>query len=181
MKRIIAALLSCYLFAPAYGDDALKVQPMVITAPSIDYQLVNLMWDYIKKETGAPADLPPPKFVLDWHVPIIARMGTFTPTEELPDLDFSIHVAPRTIDMWDPLMVLFGMGHEMAHYAFILKENDWKTKKIYTVNWKHHCNPKFKLITRGLAQLLWNVYHSDDNRAKMFEEVQMSCANFPQQ
>lgn len=177
MKFLITGLLLIFSTFAYAGT----VAPIVNTPPYLDYQIIDQMWEYIKKETGAPSDIPPPKLILDWHVPITARMGTYAPIAGGDADELAIHIAPRTIDMWDSLMVLYGIGHEMTHYALILKENGWKIQPVYTVTWKHHCNPKFKEINRGLGTLLWNIYHSSDNLAKVNEEVVKSCANFPNQ
>jgi hypothetical protein len=150
--------------------------------PPIDLEVVNRLWHYIKKAINAPADLPPPPIVMDWKVPIMARMGTQYPDENEPNLRFQISIAPRTVDMWEPEMVLYGIGHELVHYVFILRENNWDTtKRTYVVKLKHHCDREFKAITRGVADKLWNVWHSGTLRAKMYDEVIKSCGDNPEQ
>lgn len=150
--------------------------------PSIDMDVVNRLWTYVKKEAGAPDNLTPPLVTLDWDVPMIARMGTQIPTEWTPNLPLQISIAPRTIDMTQKEMVLFGIGHEMTHYVFVLKENNWDaSKKTFSIKRKHHCDKEFKKITYGVADQLWNMYHSDTLKYQMYQEVMKSCANFPDQ
>jgi len=151
-------------------------------SPPVDLKVVNRLWHYIKDVTGAPKDLPPPSITLDWEVPIRAAMGTQFPTEEEPNVRLQISIAPRTIDTWPREMVEYGIGHELVHYVFILQENNWDaTKSTFSVKRKHHCDPEFKAITRGVADQLWAIWHSDALRSKMYDEVQKACANFPQQ
>jgi len=173
---LLLLFVSQYVFA---GSQILVIEN---PPPPIDLTLVNRLWEYAKKEMGAPNNIAPPKITLDWNVPKYARMGTQFPTIEIPDMPIQISIAPRTIDSEDRLIVIWGLGHEITHYLFALQENGWDlTLKVFSIKRRHHCDPEFKRITRGMAQELWNVYHSDDIRGKMFEEVIRSCANFPQQ
>lgn len=177
MKRALIILLLAGFNVCSAGEIKIENPPL-----PIDLQLADRMWVYIKQQTGAPATVPAPIITMDWEVPIMARMGTQYPTLEDATVRLQISIAPRTVDMWPPEMVMYGLAHEMAHYALILKENDWDaTKKVYTVKRKHHCDPEFKAITRGVADQLWNVWHSDTLRSKMYDEVIKSCSNQPDQ
>jgi hypothetical protein len=40
---------------------------------------------------------------------------------------------------------------------------------------------EFKAITRAIADEIWNIYHSDTQRAAMYDEVEKSCFNEPNQ
>lgn len=178
MRKLLIPLFML-LMAPAF---AAPLKPIENTPPPIDLEIMNRVWQYVKAQTGAPDDVVNPRILLDWEVPIIARMGTQYPTPEFPDNALQISVAPRTIDMLPPEMIQFGLGHEEVHYLFILKENDWDAgRRTFIVKRRHHCDPEFKAITRGIADLLWSVWHSDKLRAQMYDEVVKSCSNEPQQ
>jgi len=178
MRKFIP-LLFLVLSLNVFAENHITI---INTPPPIDLEVTNRVWEYVKKSTGAPKDLPPPTIIMDWEVPLIARMGTQAPTQDFPKIKLQISIAPRTVDMWPPEMIQWGIGHEMVHYAFILKENNWDTKKkIFIVKRKHHCDPEFMAITRGIADLLWDIWHVDTMRAKMYDEVIKSCGSYPDQ
>ena len=173
---LFAALLSSSVRA---GNDFQQIE---YAPPEMDYDVIGRMWEFVKHTTGAPEDLPPPRLVLDWHVPPFARMGFQYPTEKFPEYAMQISVAPRTIEQYSKEMVSWGIGHELVHYAFILRENHWQRSKLtFQDQLKHHCNPEFKLITRAIADEIWKIYHSDTQRAAMYDEVEKSCFNEPNQ
>lgn len=152
------------------------------TPPPIDLEMVERIWQYIKTATNAPKNLPPPKIIMDWEVPPLARMGYQFPTETTPDDLSQISIAPRTVDMWPKDIVSWGIGHEMAHYVFLMRENGWETERKWFYNFrKHHCDLEFQQITKGIADLIWSVYHSTADKTKMYDEVQKSCFMHPDQ
>ena len=152
-----------------------KIIEIEISQPPIDLQHVNWIWERLKKEIGAPNDLPPPPIVLDWEVPIYARMGTQYPSKEFPTYRMQISIAPRTIDTESDTMILFGIGHELVHYLFIMRENDYEIKEIYTVELMHHCNMEFQDYNRIVIDVIWNIYHMAKHR--MNDEIVKSCSN----
>jgi hypothetical protein len=155
---------------------------IINTPPPIDIEIVNRIWIYVKQELSAPDTLPTPSIVIDWEVPLIARMGYQFPTEDFPENVSQISIAPRTVDMWPRDMISWGIGHEMTHYVFLMKENHWQTdRKTFVNKIKHHCNKEFIKITKGIADLIYSVYHSDVDRRKMYDEVRMSCTKNPEQ
>lgn len=152
------------------------------TPPPIDMEMINKIWMYLTSVTQAPNNLPPPKIVMDWEVPALARMGYQFPTAEHPEYPSQISIAPRTVDMWPRDIVTWGIGHELTHYIFLMRENNWDTSRTYFYNYrKHHCDPEFMAITRDIADLIWSTYHSTIDRAKMYDEVQKSCFTHPEQ
>jgi hypothetical protein len=164
------------------GASARDIDSIEYTPPEIDFDVINRLWGFVKKTTHAPADLPPPKLVLDWHVPAFARMGFQYPTQEFPEYGMQISIAPRTIEHYTKEMVTWGVGHELVHYAFILRENDWRlSQPTFRDQLKHHCDLEFKAITRAIADQIWLIYHSDTQRAAMYDEVEKSCFNEPNQ
>lgn len=177
MRHILALLV---LFSSVvYAGDSITI---VNTPPPIDIGMVTRIWNYVKKETSAPDNLPTPSIVMDWEVPPIAKMGFQFPTEEYPKNVSQISIAPRTVDMWPQDMISWGIGHEITHYVFLMRENDWNTeKKIFVNKLKHHCNKEFIKITKGIADLIYSTYHSDIDRRKMYDEVMMSCRIHPEQ
>lgn len=182
MKKsfFVAGLLVWALNAPLWAGDA--ITGIKVTAPEIDFDVITRLWGFVKKTTQAPADLPPPPLVLDWHVPPFARMGFQYPTPQFPDNTMQISIAPRTIEGYSKEMVTWGVGHELVHYAFIMRENLWQNRRAtFADNLKHHCDLEFKQITRAIADEIWNIYHSDTQRAAMYDEVEKSCFNEPNQ
>lgn len=126
---------------PGVGKPAGAITGIESPAPPVDLDALNRIWARLKKETGAPADLPPPPLVLDWEVPASAKMGFQYPTEEFPDNRLRISIAPRTADMQPANMTLWGLGHELTHYLFILRENGFDPKrKTYREGPPQHCN-----------------------------------------
>jgi hypothetical protein len=179
-KSVFLALSTAWLsFTATAANDFQQIE---YTPPEIDYDVIARMWEFVKQSTQAPADLPPPRLVLDWHVPPFARMGFQYPTEKFPEYAMQISVAPRTIEQYSKEMVSWGIGHELVHYAFILRENHWRrSQTTFQDQLKHHCNPEFKQITRAIADEIWHIYHSDTQRAAMYDEVEKSCFNEPNQ
>jgi len=173
---IITTLFSTVCFAGP------QIEQIVVPPVPIDLELVNRLWEYGKKRVGAPDDLPPPPITLDWEVPRIARMAMQYPTVQEPNYPIQISIAPRVVDMEDRLLVTWAIGHEITHYLFLMREFDWNHKQAtYNPTRKHHCDPEFKDITKGMGEVLWNVYHSTDFIMKVRDEIVKSCANFPQQ
>lgn len=177
---IRATLAMLVLVSTVHAQTA--ITGIELTAPPIDFGDVNRIWERLKKDVGAPMDFPPPPIVLDWEVPIIARMGFQYPSKDFPDSRLQISVAPRTLDMMEREIIVWALGHELAHYLFLLRENNYDlTKKVFTANRKHHCDPEYKKVTQGVADEMWNIYHSDVLRNKMYNEVMMACASHPEQ
>jgi len=182
MKRLQRAvcLISMLLCTRLWAADA--ITGIEVTPPEIDFDVINRLWEFVKKTTHAPPDLPPPPLVLDWHVPPFARMGFQYPTAKFPDNTMQISIAPRTIEGYNKEMVAWGVGHELVHYAFIMRENNWQNQRAtFADNLKHHCDLEFKKITRTIADEIWKIYHSDTQRAAMYDEVEKSCFNEPNQ
>lgn len=176
MQKLLVAMLfaTSTLFA---GE--IKVEN---TPPPIDIEMVDRIWVYLKQVTQAPKDLPPPKIVMDWEVPQLARMGYQFPTQLYPEFLSQISIAPRTVDMWPRDIVSWGIGHEMTHYIFLMRENNWDTTRRYFYNFrKHHCDTEFMKITKDIADLIWQTYHSTTDKNKMYDEVEKSCFNHPEQ
>jgi len=174
MMFLAIIVLSFMIIISEYVEET-KITEIEISQPPINLQHVNWIWERLKKDIGAPDDLLPPPIVLDWEVPIYARMGTQYPTKEFPDYRMQISIAPRTIDSESDTMVLFGIGHELVHYLFIMRENDYEIREIYTVELRHHCNQEFQDYTRVVIDVIWNIYHM--NKSIMNDEIVKSCSN----
>ena len=153
-----------------------KIIEIEISQPPIDLDDVNRIWVRLKREIAAPDDLPPPPIAIDWEVPSFAKMGIQYPIKEFPDNRMQISIAPRTIDSESDEMVLFGIGHELVHYLFIMRENGYKIQEIYKVELKHHCNIEFQDFTRIVIDEIWNMYHM--SKVQMNNEIVRSCLNF---
>ena len=182
--NIFRAILICLLFltSQAHADETVELKGINLTQPPIDLEMVHRIWLILKRETAAGANVPYPPIVLDWEVPKIAMMGTQYPTQEFPDNRLQISLAPRTIDLLDHQMLLFGIGHELTHYLFILRENEWDpNKKYYLVKRLHHCDAEFQRIMRLLIDTIWNTYHDDAMRNRLANEPRRSCVEHPEQ
>ena len=156
----IAGLLGVLLSTQLWASEA--ITGIEVTPHDIDFDVITRLWGFVKKTTDAPGSLPPPPLVLDWHVPPFARMGFQYPTPQFPDNLMQISIAPRTIESYSKEMVAWGVGHELVHYAFIMRENQWQNRRAtFADSVKHHCNLEFKAITRAIADEIWSIYHSD--------------------
>lgn len=179
---LLIILLSVNYFTHAETPQPDDITSIENPSPPFDFDVINRLWHYIKKSTNAPATLPPPPITLDWNVPIIVAMGTQYPTEEQPNTRLQISIAPRIVDTWKKEMVLYGIGHELIHYVFLLRDNDWDTTKPwFIVKRKHHCDREFKMISKGIADQLWTIWHDIVLKLKMYQEINTSCIQFPQQ
>ena len=83
MKKLILAVLVVMSFSTmGMANDIKEIE---LTPPPVDMSDVNRIWHRLLKEIDAPNYLLPPPIVIDWEVPIYARMGFQYPTEEFPD------------------------------------------------------------------------------------------------
>lgn len=153
-----------------------------LAQPPIDLEMVHRLWVVLKKETNAPSSLPYPPIVLDWEVPKIAMMGFQYPTKEYPDNRLQISLAPRTLDLMKDQEILFGIGHELTHYLFLLRNNGWDpNKKTYEPGKPQHCDPEFQRLMRMIIQKIWDTYHDDATRNRLNSEPRRSCTAHPDQ
>ena len=185
LQRAAKLLIVCVVVVmsnTAFGNDGVPITSVEQTPPPIDFQSINRIWKWLTSEIGAPADFPPPPLALDWEVPLFAKMGFQYPTEEYPNTRLQISIAPRTIDMESPKMLLFGIGHELAHYLFLLRDNDYNlAKHVFAPGKPHHCDLAFMEITRGVADLIWSMHHDSPVRDAMYAEIDKSCQKYPGQ
>ena len=147
----------------------------------LDMGIVQMVWAYIKVETKAPADYPLPPLVIDPSLPTNARMVFQFPSEEQPENAMQIGVSPRTLSAWSRGMVSWAAGHELTHYAFLMRENGWERQAKYQSSMKHHCNPEFIRLTSGIADLIADQLTSGKDRLRMYSEVFRSCSRHPNQ
>lgn len=158
------------------------IKAIELTQPPLDYVLLNRIWEILKKEVGAPKDFPPPPLTLDWEVPPSARMGYQYPTAEHPENRSQISLAPRTLDMFGEEMLLFGISHELTHYLFLLKHNEFDVnKKFFDPGKPQHCDPEYQRVMRIVTDVIWDIYQSDPMRNQMHAEIRRSCAAHPGQ
>jgi hypothetical protein len=147
----------------------------------LDMGIVQMVWAYIKSETKAPSDFPLPPLVVDPSLPTNARMVFQFPSVELPENTLQISVSPRTLSVWNRGMVSWAAGHELTHYAFLMRENGWVRQAQYQNSMKHHCNPEFIRLTSGIADLIADQLTSGKDRLRMYSEVFRSCSRHPNQ
>ena len=171
MKHLFMAFLFCLASSIAYAQTY-----------ELDWRVINQEWQFIKEQTGAPADLPLPPIIFSKDMPAAARMMFQYPTDENPEDRMIIMINPRTMQDYDREMIDWGLGHELTHYAMILEENAWDlTRKTYVQETRHHCNPRFMRITRQIADLIYNIYHDERAKYQMYHQVQRSCVDQPHQ
>ena len=147
----------------------------------LDMAILQMVWAYIKSETAAPADFPMPQVVVDATLPVNARMVFQFPSPDQPGNILQIGVSPRTLSAWSRGMVSWAAGHELTHYAFLMRENGWARQDKYTSTTKHHCNPDFIRLTTGIADLISDQLTNGKDRLRMYSEVFRSCSRHPDQ
>ena len=185
--KIVSALgISFFLliaFAPTQSvAEVPQLRGIELTQPPIDFEMIHRIWVMLKKETGAPSTLPYPPIVLDWEVPKIALMGMQYPTKEEPGNRLQISLAPRTLDQMKDQEIMFGIGHELTHYLFLMRTNRWDyQKKAFEPGTPHHCDPEFQRIMRLIIAKIWDTYHDDVMRNRLINEPRRSCVAYPQQ
>jgi len=135
----------------------------------LDVDSANRIWCWMKRELGAPLALsPPPVFV----GPLGSNnYSVFVfPTAQTPDNAFSIEIGSNTMRYEDPLFVLWALGHELAHVLFTLRPYGFVEQMTYPriSAFTQHCDPEFRRITRGAADVIWNIFHSSQQRSRMF-------------
>jgi len=147
----------------------------------LDLDMLQIVWSFIKAETEGPADFPMPPLVVDASLPTNARMVFQYPSEEQPDNSLMVSVSPRTLTQWSRAMVSWAAGHELTHYAFLMRDNGWVRQEKYQNKTKHHCNPAFIRLTSGVADLIADQLTNTRERLRMYSEVFRSCTRHPDQ
>ena len=151
--------------------------------PEGPFDLLTLekIWAWIKSQTSAPKEASMPRLVLQPSLPSAARMVFEFPSEDQPQNRLQINVSPRTLQAWSRSMVNWAVGHELVHYAMLMRENHWEPQAIYKNTVKHHCNPEFMTLTAGIADLISDAQSPSRERLRMYSEVFRSCARDPDQ
>ena len=78
-------------------------------------------------------------------------------------------------------MVNWALGHELVHYAFLMRENQWQPQTIYRNSIRHHCSPEFLKLTGDIADLISDKLAPSSERLRMYSEVFRSCTRHPDQ
>lgn len=146
---------------PAEGD--FKTLPV-----GIDLESANRLWCWMKREVKAPLDLAPPPVFVGPLRPDKYSVFVF-PTRYSPDNVLSIELATTMMRYDDSLFVLWALGHELAHALFTLRPFGFKEQAIYpaVLPSHHHCDPEFRHVTWGAADLIWSIFHSSQQRSRM--------------
>lgn len=158
--------------------------PAPAVAPSdksFDRDTLETIWRFIKSQTQAPDDAAMPPLVIQPGLPTTARMVFEFPSEDQPQNSLQINVSPRTLQLWSRSMVNWALGHELVHYAMLMRENQWTAQRIYTNTIKHHCNPEFMRLTTEIADLISDAQSPSRERLRMYSEVFRSCTRHPDQ
>jgi hypothetical protein len=180
MKAFAVSLVALIALATSGLAKAEPLEIEIIPPPTIDRGDVDRVWEYLKTEVGAPDDFPLPPFVLDWKMPSRAKMGFVAPTKEYPDERLRIGITPGVMVLDAYGMVLWGIGHELGHYVLLMRDNNYDLGLPYFfVGPPDHCDPEFKTLTRGVANVIWGIYHDETERSKMYAEVERACRDAP--
>jgi len=171
--RIAIALIGVWMVGVSFA------QGRPITSMQLDMQMTGKIWEFIKKETHAPAELPLPPIMLDENIPKEARMVFQFPSEDAPQNTMQISIGTSGTRLWKQDMFLWALGHELTHYALVMQENEWQQKTVYVNNIRHHCNMEFMRITRDIVEIIWEQYQSVAARMRMYSEVHKSCSRQP--
>lgn len=153
----------------------------VVSDKGFDLETLNQVWEFIKSQTDAPPDAKLPPLVIQPNLPTNARMVFEFPSEDQPLNHLQINVSPRTLQAWSKSMVNWALGHELVHYAFLMRENQWTPKTVYHNTIKHHCNPEFLRLTGEIADLISDTQAPGRERLRMYSEVFRSCTRHPDQ
>ncbi len=176
--RIMARLgLAVVIWCVAISSTAQST----VMPSQIDRAMTEKLWSFIKQETHAPEGLPMPPIMFDEQVPKQARMVFQFPSVDAPDNVMQISIGTYSTRLWNQEMLLWALGHELTHYAFLMQENQWEQKNIYDNNIRHHCNFEFMRITRDLVEIIWEQYQNTAARMRMYNEVHKSCSRQPLQ
>jgi hypothetical protein len=122
----------------------------------------------MKQQLKAPLELSPPP-VLVGSLRSNRYSAFVFPMPEAPDDLFSIEIASDTVQYDNPLFVVWALAHELAHSLFTLRPYCFSEQTIYprTLQSMHHCDSEFRRISIGAANVLWDIYHSSQQRARM--------------
>ena len=148
---------------------------------SFDMVTLDAIWRFIKSKTGAPVEMVMPNLVIQPGLPTTARMVFEFPSEDQPQNTLQINVSPRTLQLWSRPMVNWALGHELVHYAMLMRENQWVVQAVYKNTIKHHCNPEFLKLTGDIADLISDAQSPSRERLRMYSEVFRSCTRHPDQ
>ncbi len=176
LQVMLLALCALSTHQQAHAQDLLKPTDGVLEA-----QTVSRMWGFIKSKTQAPEDLAIPPIVMDESLPNNVRLVFEYPSQYAPKTVMRIRLNPQSMVAWNKGMWHWALGHEMTHYAFLLRENGWQEKTWYENRLKHHCDHEFMTITQNIAELLWEIYESSEDRLHMYIEANKSCRFQPNQ
>ena len=164
-----------------FAKPGLTANAVGLLQNGFDVDALNSIWAYIKLQTGAPADAQLPRLVIQPNLPTNARMVFEFPSEDQPLNGLQINVSPRTLQAWSRSMVNWALGHELVHYALLMRENQWTPQVIYKNSIKHHCNPEFLRLTGEIADLISDTQAPGRERLRMYSEVFRSCTRHPDQ
>ena len=107
--RIAVALIGLWLTGLTYA------QGLPIPTSPIDAKLTEKIWEFIKLETHAPADLPLPPILFDENIPKEARMVFQFPSEDAPPITILIPIRPNHPLIWNLALSLWDLRPESTH------------------------------------------------------------------
>ena len=148
----------------------------------MDIVLMERVWARLVKEMNIPVGIEPPPMIFDSSYPSDVNMAfvySIMPEYIVPS---HIAVSPRAINKKNLSAdhFIWGIGHELTHFAFVMRDNGWKYAPYYVEKTKHHhCNREFQRITKALADEIWDAHHDDTMRAFLYGEVILVCEYSP--
>ena len=181
--RKFAILLTFCLFS-TLSHAGSQVKHLQYTNYTPNYDDLNMIWEYVKQQTGADPDFPAPE-MWAWNQPLPrnAIMAFSYPTKEQSG-SLGVFIPTTTINSMaknEYERFMWSIGHEFTHYTMFLRKNNWQFKSQFPKNKDQHCDPEFKRITIGIADLLYEKYRSESAKRVMYNEVKRACDVAPEQ
>lgn len=172
MKKLLIAFLLALTGSISYAE---------LITMDLDWPVIEIEWQFIKQQVGAPNDLPMPT-ILVGVLPADIRMMFQFPIEDPSDYSMGIIISRETLENYGKELLNWGIGHELTHYAFIMRDNDWDyTKKSFIKTKLHHCDREFMHITKDIANIIYKIYHGQRERHIMLNQILRSCLVLPNQ
>src|SRR3989344_7315554 len=146
MRRCLALLFLCLLALPLSASANSHEWKIKGSSYQMDIVLMERVWARLVKEMNIPVGIEPPPMIFDSSYPSDVNMAfvySIMPEYIVPS---HIAVSPRAINKKNLSAdhFIWGIGHELTHFAFVMRDNGWKYAPYYVEKTKHHhCNREF--------------------------------------
>lgn len=178
MLNLLRLVIFGALFHTTTAYSQLTATPEIPAALATDNDLIERYWEWLKKETDAPADLPWPTIVVT-SLPSNLRMYLNYPTRSRPKTQYGIRFSDRAIARalnGQRLLVLSELAHELVHHVLLLQEHNWVfTRNIYNNATHGHCDPEFQRLANYISEVIWQAYHSNNLVREVEQMTRKAC------